>query len=163
MILSVTSCIHMPYHPSVLSSRTQLWRTCGVGARPHFAREFTGCKLRYCAFGAHSTCSDAECRGGRRQERFRLNASKQRHQHAFTLCQRFHAVVETSVFTSLLSICPFGRLRKKRFVPRALCQFSHCTFLQNMHAHAGTAVQPNVGSATTDREMWSATSCIIGW
>ena len=60
---------------------------------------------------------------------------------------------------------PFDRLRKKtrRFVPRALCQFSHCALLQNMHAHAGMAVQLNVGSATTDREMWSATSCIIGW
>ena len=65
--------------------------------------------------GTQSTCSDAEGRGGRRQERFRLNASKQRHQHAFTLCQRmFHAVIEPSVFTSLLSICPFGRLRKKQ-------------------------------------------------
>ena len=42
LILSVHSCIRMPYHPSVLSSRTQLWRTCGVGARTHFAQEFTG-------------------------------------------------------------------------------------------------------------------------
>ena len=41
LILSVHSCIRMPYHPSVLSSRTQLWRTCGVGARTHFAQEFT--------------------------------------------------------------------------------------------------------------------------
>ena len=35
----------MPYHPSVLSSRTQLWRAFGVGARALLAWEFTGREL----------------------------------------------------------------------------------------------------------------------
>ena len=44
-------------------------------------------------FGTQSACLDAECVGGPRQERFRLNAV-QRRQHAFTLCNRsLHAVV----------------------------------------------------------------------
>ena len=42
MLQAERDSLRMPYHPSVLSSRTQLWRTCGVGARTQFAREFTG-------------------------------------------------------------------------------------------------------------------------
>ena len=55
---------------------TQLWGACGVGARTHLAGDLMMRDLVICSgFGEHSTCSDAECVGGLRQERFRFNAA----------------------------------------------------------------------------------------
>ena len=52
----------MPFQRTVLSSRTQSWSSS------------YGVNLFLTPFDAQSTCSDAECRGGPREERFRLNA-----------------------------------------------------------------------------------------
>ena len=92
-------------------------RSCGVHvalAQERTSRgEFTGCKLRFCAFGAHSTCSDAECVGGLRQERFRLNAPSATPSISMLslLCQRMFHAASGSV-TSLLLFRP-GRKNKK--------------------------------------------------
>ena len=105
------------------------------------------------------------CVGGRRQERFRLNAA------SATPSACFHSVstdvscsrrsLSLYFFFVHLSIGQTNKQETKRFVAHALCQFSHCTFLQNMHVHPRTTAQLLLGSVARFIDMCCATSCII--
>ena len=77
MILCFRCCVRMPSHSTVLSSRTQLWGACGVGARTDVcAGVHNACT---CVFSVplarNRHCSDAECVGRLRQERFPFNSA----------------------------------------------------------------------------------------
>ena len=49
--------------------------TAFIEVRPRAEASGTGRELMFCAFGTHSTCSDAECVGGLRQERLPIECS----------------------------------------------------------------------------------------
>ena len=74
-------------------------------------------------FGTLSACLDAECVGGPRQERFRLNAV-QRRQHAFSLCQR-----------SLHAVGGFFFLCTRKQEKQDDSSLPHCVCAQSLTAH----------------------------
>ena len=113
LVLLVLQCfrfsVRMQFQPTVLSSRTQSWSSS------------YGVNLFSTPFDAESTCSDAQRRGGPREERFRLNAS-----HGTRSQRGFHRSLN-------LDVCSDSqKTRKKRLVALILTSLSTHSLGKNL-------------------------------